>query len=132
MAAVATSVKAARPQLLFPGRGRPGANRWALFVIPPLVFLAVVFAYPLLVILVRSVTEPELGLQNYERFFSTPEYREVLVRTLWISGLVTAVCVALGYPYAYFMTRVGPTMRRVLIFFVLVPFWTSLLVRTYD
>lgn len=130
-AGLATPIQAAGSQLVPRGPRRLTVNRWALFAVPPLVFLAVVFAYPLLVILLRSVTEPTFGLQNYDRFFSTPEYREVLLRTLWISGLVTVVCAALGFPYAYAMTRVPPAWRRVLIFFVLVPFWTSLLVRTY-
>jgi putative spermidine/putrescine transport system permease protein len=57
-------------------------------------------------------------------------FRNVLMRTLWISGVVTLVCLALGYPVAYFIARQPPSRAAVLLFLVLLPFWTSLLVRT--
>jgi len=57
-------------------------------------------------------------------------FRNVLGRTLWISGVVTAVCLLLGYPVAYFIARQPPSRAAVLLFLVLLPFWTSLLVRT--
>jgi len=57
-------------------------------------------------------------------------FRNVLGRTLWISGVVTFVCLLLGYPVAYFIARQPPGRAAVLLFLVLLPFWTSLLVRT--
>jgi putative spermidine/putrescine transport system permease protein len=57
-------------------------------------------------------------------------FRNVLGRTLWISGVVTLVCLLLGYPVAYFITRQPPGRAALLLFLVLLPFWTSLLVRT--
>ena len=109
----------------------PHANRWALLALPPALFLCVSFAYPLYSIIEQSFTEPTTGFGNYTKFFSTGVYVHVLVRTLTTSLLITAICIVLGYPYAYLMTQVGPRWRRVLIFFVLVPLWTSLLVRTF-
>jgi putative spermidine/putrescine transport system permease protein len=107
------------------------ANGWAWLALPPLAFLCVVFAYPLYTIIQQSFTEPSFGIGNYTKFFNTGVYVQVLIRTLTTSILVTFICLLLGYPYAYLMTQVGPAARRVLIFFVLVPLWTSLLVRTY-
>jgi putative spermidine/putrescine transport system permease protein len=106
-------------------------NRWALLTLPPLVFLGVVFAYPLYTILQQSVTEPSFGLGNYSKFFGTGVYVKVLVRTLTTSMLVTAICLALGYPYAYLMAIVPQRVAGILLIFVLVPFWSSLLVRTF-
>ena len=57
-------------------------------------------------------------------------FRNVLGRTLWISSVVTLVCLLLGYPVAYFIARQPPGRAAVLLFLVLLPFWTSLLVRT--
>jgi putative spermidine/putrescine transport system permease protein len=57
-------------------------------------------------------------------------FRTVLGRTLWISAVVTFVCLALGYPVALFIARQPPSRAAVLLFLVLLPFWTSLLVRT--
>jgi putative spermidine/putrescine transport system permease protein len=64
---------------------------------------------------------------------SVPEqavFRDVLARTLWISGVVTLVCLLLGYPTAYFISLQPAGRAAVLLFLVLLPFWTSLLVRT--
>ncbi|HVO88814.1 MAG TPA: ABC transporter permease [Casimicrobiaceae bacterium] len=57
-------------------------------------------------------------------------FRDVLVRTLWISGVVTAICLLLGYPVAYVIASQPPGRASILLFLVLLPFWTSLLVRT--
>jgi putative spermidine/putrescine transport system permease protein len=57
-------------------------------------------------------------------------FREVLGRTLWISAMVTLICLVLGYPVAYVIASQPPGRAAVLLFLVLLPFWTSLLVRT--
>ena len=57
-------------------------------------------------------------------------FRNVLGRTLWISGMVTLMCLLLGYPVAFFIARQPPARASLLLFLVLLPFWTSLLVRT--
>jgi putative spermidine/putrescine transport system permease protein len=57
-------------------------------------------------------------------------FREVLGRTLWISAVVTTVCLLLGYPVALVIASQPPGRASVLLFLVLLPFWTSLLVRT--
>lgn len=57
-------------------------------------------------------------------------FRDVLGRTLWISGVVTLVCLLLGYPVALVIARQQPRRAAMLLFLVLLPFWTSLLVRT--
>ncbi len=57
-------------------------------------------------------------------------FRAVLGRTLWIAGMVTLICLVLGYPVAYVIATQPPGRAGVLLFLVLLPFWTSLLVRT--
>ena len=57
-------------------------------------------------------------------------FRNVLGRTLWISGVVTLTCLLIGYPVAYYISRQKPAKAGLLLFLVLLPFWTSLLVRT--
>ena len=57
-------------------------------------------------------------------------FRNVLGRTLWIAGVVTLACLALGYPVALFIARQPPQRAALFLFLVLLPFWTSLLVRT--
>jgi putative spermidine/putrescine transport system permease protein len=57
-------------------------------------------------------------------------FRNVLGRTLWISAAVTLMCLLLGYPVAYYIARQPQRCAVMLLFLVLLPFWTSLLVRT--
>ncbi len=57
-------------------------------------------------------------------------FRAVLGRTLWIAAMVTLMCLVLGYPVAYVIAAQPPGRAGVLLFLVLLPFWTSLLVRT--
>jgi putative spermidine/putrescine transport system permease protein len=65
---------------------------------------------------------------------SQPSYQQIYVklfwRTLWISGLITALTVLLGYPIAYLMATLPARTSNLLMILVLLPFWTSLLVRT--
>jgi putative spermidine/putrescine transport system permease protein len=57
-------------------------------------------------------------------------FRMILGRTLWIAGMVTLVCLLLGYPTAWFLSQQSGRKGAILLFLVLLPFWTSLLVRT--
>ncbi|MFI6290998.1 ABC transporter permease [Nonomuraea sp. NPDC050790] len=104
---------------------------WGMLVLPLVAFLLVVFVYPLASVLARSLTDPEPGLGNYAAFFASPVYLDVLGNTFATAGLVTLVTLLLGFPYAYLMTVARPFWRGVLMAAVLVPFWTSLLVRTF-
>ena len=73
----------------------------------------------------------ELSMENYARIFESALYRRTFVVTFQISISVTAICVLLGYPLCYWLTRMPNRMAAILMVFVLVPFWTSVLVRTY-
>ncbi len=73
----------------------------------------------------RSATG-EIGSVGEERAI----FRSVFLRTLWISLLVTLICAVLGYPVAYLLATQPPGIANLLMILVLLPFWTSLLVRT--
>ena len=125
---------------VFGRAGRPGGgplvNRWAALAVPLLVFLIVCFIAPLLIMAVRSVTDLPAGserdpLVNFRRFFGGEANLRVLRNTFWIAGLSTLGCLVIGYPYAYLMRLATPRWAGLLLIAVLVPFWSSLLVRTY-
>ena len=111
---------------------RLSVNRWALLVLPAAAFLLVFFLAPLIDMSARSVTEPPgAGLSNYTRFFEQEAYVRVLANTFWIATLTTAVCLLIGFPFAYLMTVVPGRVAGLLLIAVLLPFWSSLLVRTF-
>ena len=116
--------------------GGPLVNRWAALAIPVLVFLLVCFLAPLVIMALRSVTDLPKGsegdaLANFRRFFGGEANLRVLGNTFWIAGLSTLGCLVIGYPYAYLMRLATPRWAGLLLIAVLVPFWSSLLVRTY-
>ena len=109
----------------------PG-NRWALLVLPAAAFLVVFFLAPLIDMAARSVTEPAgAGLSNYTRFFEQEAYVRVLTNTFWIAIVTTVVCLLIGFPFAYLMTVVPGRVAGLLLIAVLLPFWSSTLVRTF-
>jgi putative spermidine/putrescine transport system permease protein len=72
------------------------------------------------------------GLGNFRQIFESSEFRGVIWRTLWISAAVTATDAVVAFPFAYFMARVAtPRTRAVLFVLVLLPLWSSYLVRVY-
>ena len=73
----------------------------------------------------RDADDSIVGIAEEQRVF-----RDVLARTLWISAVVTLICFVLGYPVAYFIAAQPRRLAGMLLFLVLLPFWTSLLVRT--
>lgn len=115
------------------GRKRgPTLDRWAVLVIPVVVFLVVFFLAPLVTMSLRSVTDPpDAGLSNYVKFFDQAANLRVLANTFWIALLSTVTCLVIGYPFAYLMTIVPGRVAGLLLIAVLLPFWSSLLVRTF-
>ena len=102
-----------------------------LVLLPALIVLAIYYFYPMLTILVASFTDPEPGIQNFVWFFGQQVNIDVLWRTLYISFWVMLICVILAFPFSYFLTLVKPSTRSLLLLVVLVPFWTSTVVRTF-
>lgn len=103
--------------------------RW--LAIPAGILLLIGFAYPVGSLVSYSVTEPPGGLSHFAEFLGEPAYVQILRNTLRTAAVVTAVCLLLGYPYAYVMATSGRTVRLVLTLALVVSLWTSLLVRTY-
>ena len=73
----------------------------------------------------------DFSLANYEKMITYKSYARVFMTTFQVSFLTTLVCILMGYPLAYFMAQLSDRMAAVCMLTVLLPFWTSLLVRTY-
>ncbi len=102
----------------------------AALLAPFFALLLVVFLYPLLSLLSTSFLEPRPGWGNYARVFDNPVYLRVMLRTGWISLLTTLLALVLGFPIAYMMTKVKGATAALLTACVLLPLWSSVLVRT--
>jgi len=115
---------------------RPQARAWLLLA-PGTLWLLVFFLVPILIMLVYSVmprgiyggVDPGFTLEHYRRFFDRL-YLDILQRTFVWSMACTVICLVLGYPVAYVIARAG-RWKSFLLFLVVLPFWTSFLVRTF-
>ena len=120
------------------GKGKGWSLGLAGLLSPAVFWLGVFFLIPLLLILAYSFGTSgvygglTLGFNpgNYLKVFD-PLYLEITLRTLVIATLNTLFCLALGYPLAYFIALRGGRWKTVLLILVMVPFWTSLLIRAY-
>jgi putative spermidine/putrescine transport system permease protein len=106
-------------------------RRHLLLLLPALLVLALLFAYPLLGIVNRSVYKAGYTLQFYRQIFRVPVYLQVLAATFKVSAVVTIVCLVLGYPLAYVLATRRPRTAQLLMIIVVLPFFTSIIVRTY-
>ena len=102
-----------------------GLSGPALFLVSLLVFIPVGWLFWL-----SLIDGGELSLAHYRRIADATHFRIFYV-TFEISILVTVLALLLGYPLAYLMSQLPPRWAGLCMIFVLIPFWTSLLVRTY-
>lgn len=109
----------------------------AAFISPASLLLLALFIAPLLLVIAYSflVRGPyggltsEITFENYVRLVD-PLYGRILLRSILMAFAVTAACLVLGFPLALFITRSGPR-KNLFLQMVILPFWTSFLVRTY-
>lgn len=120
-----------RQRAFFERQERLIQARYLALLAPLILFLAIFYAYPVITMLLRSVTEPSWTLANFDRLIETRVYVRVLWITLRVAFIVTVVTLLLGYPLAYLLASLSDTRANLLMILVLVPFWTSILVRTY-
>ena len=111
-------------------RERPGLQA-SLWTLPALLILAVTYFYPLVHVLSTSLTEPTPGLGNYTGLASDFNAQRIIFTTLRISLTATFVSVVLGYVVAYAMVTGSRRFRLLIFACVMVPFWISILVRTF-
>jgi putative spermidine/putrescine transport system permease protein len=109
-------------------------RQWRLLalVAPLILFLLVVYGYPLLGFLSRSVFDPTLTGSHVQELTSGAAAFKIIWITFRIATTVTICCLVLGYPVAYLLASINPRAGNLLMILVLVPFWTSILVRTYS
>jgi mannopine transport system permease protein len=102
-----------------------------LLALPFLAMIVLAFLLPLAMLLHESLFVPSFSLANYEKVFDQAVYLRVMGRTLRISAFVTVITLLLAYPLAALMARTRGLLLAILLLAVLLPLWTSVLVRTY-
>lgn len=114
-------------------------TRDATYLLPGLAWLVVFFAVPLGIIFVVSlgtrdqfggVVLDNLGIHNYLRAME-PDFIPTVINSLRYAALTTVFSIAIAYPIAYWISRYGGRRKMLLLILVMLPFWTSWVIRTY-
>ena len=110
---------------------RASRNRFRLMLLPALLLLIVFFVWPLIGMGGRSLFTDHVTLANYVEVFTDPIYFYVIALTFKMAAMVTLICVVIGYPVAYTLAHAPTRIRNLLLIAVILPYFTSVIVRTY-
>ena len=113
-------------------------KRFSQLAVPYIIWAVLMLILPMGLIALYSVTEPgnsiisfSLTLEHYAKFFTDQDFLIILWRSLGIAFKTTVICLILGYPAAYFISRSSEKTQRLLVLCITIPTWINMLVRTY-
>jgi spermidine/putrescine transport system permease protein len=120
-------------------RDRAERRRGLFLALPSFVYMILFFALPLVIVLVYSfatrTSSGSTSLSNWNldayRKLGEPIVRNVVVRSIVLAVITTAICLVVAYPFAWFCAHQRPNVRNLLLVAVMIPFWTNFLVRNY-
>ena len=92
--------------------------------------MALFVVTPVVIMLVYSLTNSS-GEFTFENFSSMGDYVSVFLRSFWLALISTAVCLLIGYPVAYILSRERLRVQRLLLMLIMLPMWMNFLLRTY-
>ncbi|WP_425403833.1 ABC transporter permease [Hwanghaeella sp.] len=107
-------------------------RRYWLLILPALAVMLVFYIWPLVDIFAISVTEPKIGVENYADMFDSRPIRKSFFITFWISAVTTVGCLTFGYIVSYAIYNANHRFVGLMIALVLLPFWLSVLVRSFS
>jgi putative spermidine/putrescine transport system permease protein len=99
--------------------------------LPALVLISLFFVVPVVALLLRSVTEPVLGWQNYSALLGDGTYLRIFFNTFLVASVVTAVTVVVAFPVAWMLAIMPPALGSIVFGVIILSMWTNLLARTY-
>lgn len=102
---------------------------WSL---PYVIFLAIFVVVPLILIMVYAFQSKDGGfsLENFQRFINQPEAANTFIYSIGIALITTIICIILGYPAAYILSRINSSTARIVVMLFILPMWINVLVRT--
>ena len=113
-------------------------KRFSQLVIPYITWAVMMLILPMGLIALYSFTKQgntivsfTFTLEHYAKFFTDPDFLIVLWRSLLIAFKTTVICLLLGYPVAFFISRSSEKLQNILVLAITIPMWINMLVRTY-
>ncbi|MCD8479686.1 MAG: hypothetical protein LRZ88_05330 [Candidatus Cloacimonetes bacterium] len=116
---------------------RRNLSSW-LLSLPTMIWLTAFFLIPYFIVVIYSFLSPdiydvkfEVSLDAYRQIFSG-EYLRSFLLSFRLAFYTTLLCILLGFPVAYFIARAGEKLRNTLLIFIIIPFWTNLIIRIFS
>lgn len=110
-------------------------NRRALFAVPYVGWMALFVVAPIILVVVYALTagasDGSLGPLTLANFSRMGTYAVVFTRSFKLAIIATAVCLFIGYPIAYMISKEGPRFQRIAMMLIMLPMWMNFLLRTY-
>ncbi len=114
-------------------------KKFSQMAIPYIIWAILMLVLPMALIALYSITQPgnsiisfSVTLEHYVKFFTDADFLIILWRSLWIAVKTTVICLLIGYPVAYFISRCEERTQNILVLCVTIPMWINMLVRTYS
>lgn len=112
-------------------RGQARRGNALAYVAPALILILLFFVTPVTGLMLRSLTEPQFGLQNYAELIGSGTYLRIFANTFLVAGVVTVLSVIIGYPVAWALAVMPERWSRLVFAIIILSMWTNLLARTY-
>ena len=106
-------------------------NKLSRFAVPYEVWMAIFVVAPIFIIVVYAFSSADGGF-SLEKFVNMGEYTDVFLRSFKLALIATAVCLLIGYPVSYWMSREGNSFQRMAMVLIMLPMWMNFLLRTYS
>lgn len=113
-------------------------KKFSQLAVPYIVWAVMMLVLPMALIALYSITKPgntiisfSITLEHYAKFFTDPDFLIILWRSIWIAIKTTIICLFLGYPAAYYISRSKERTQNMLVLCITIPMWINMLVRTY-
>ena len=106
-------------------------NKRALFAVPYVGWMALFVVAPIIMVVIYAFSTAEGGL-TFDNFSSMGTYATVFTRSFWLAIVATLICLLIGYPAAYIISREGPRFQRIAMMLIMLPMWMNFLLRTYS
>lgn len=113
-------------------------KKFSQLAVPYIAWAVMMLVLPILLLAFYSIAEPgntiisfSFTLDHYVKFFTDPDFLLILWRSLVIAIKTTIICLLLGYPIAYFISRCSEKWQNILVLAITLPTWINALVRTY-
>ena len=106
-------------------------NKLSRFAVPYVVWMAIFVVAPIIIMVIYAFRDAAGGF-TLGNFAKMVDYGEVFLRSFKLAIIATAICLLIGYPVSYWMSREKPSFQRIAMVLIMLPMWMNFLLRTYS